>query len=232
MQRYLVFVGLGAMGLLGQFFASSLRARFWRGAAARRICEGALVGLLAGIHLILSPVAFAILASHSPAPQAWLANLHTLPKQLSSSRDLIFVNHPIPMDALDWFTARAVDREPLPRCAQILAPATSPIRISRIDERSLLVRPEKGYFSTLVSRLGYSGEFLPAAGSSIPLPMMQITITERGSDGRPAAVLFHFDVPLEDASLEWVCWEDGAFREFRPPAVGKTVWIAASGLPF
>jgi hypothetical protein len=51
-------------------------------------------------------------------------------------------------------------------------------------------------------------------------------------DDRPAAVQFRFAAALDDASLQWVCWESGGFYEFRPPAVGEAVTIPASGLPF
>jgi hypothetical protein len=232
MNRHLVFIGLGAMGLLGQFFGAAMHSHFWRTAWMRRAFQAAMVCLLLVVHLIVSPAAFAFIARHSPAPEDLLENLHTRPSPRDGGRDLIYVNHPIPMEILDWFSARAVDHEPLPRFAQILAPASSAVLISRTDDRTLLVRPDAGFFATSVTQLGYSGEYFRADGGPIVLPAMRITIAESLLDGRPAAVRFRFNVPLEDASLEWVYWEEGGFHHFRPPAVGKSIRLPASGLPF
>ena len=40
-----------------------------------------------------------------PAPQTLLDSLHALPSPPDGNRDLIFVNHPIPMEILGWLTA-------------------------------------------------------------------------------------------------------------------------------
>jgi hypothetical protein len=228
MNRYLVFIGLGGMGLLGQFLAASFNPRFWR----QPIAWQALIGLLVCIHLVLAPIGLLFLSRYPLGPDELLDNFHSLPSVPESDRDLIFVNHPLPMDVLHLFTARAVDHESLPRSAQVLAPASSVVLITRMDERSLLVRPDGGFFMTIPSRLGYSREHRMLAGQIISLPSMKITIVEMTSDARPAAVLFQFNMPLEDASLQWVCWDSGKFRKFTPPTVDESVRLPASGLPF
>lgn len=136
------------------------------------------------------------------------------------------------MEILDLLTARAVDSDPLPRHAQILAPASTAISVSRIDDRSLLLRPDGGFFSSAVSRLGYTGNYLGPSDQDVAFPIMRLQVVETTSDGRPAAILFHFNEPLEDASVQWIYWKDGEFRNFQPPAIGKAVRLPASGLPF
>jgi len=232
MNRHLVFIGLGAMGLLGQFFAAALHPRFWRRPLAWRASRAVLIGLMVCIHLVLAPIGLALIARYPFGRSEFLASCHALPSEPERGRDLIFVNHPLPMEILHLLTTRAVDHEPLPRSAQILAPASTAVLILRTDDHSLLVRPDSGFFSMPVSRLGYSREHPLTSGQTISLPSMRITIVEMTRDARPAAVLFEFNVPLEDASLQWICWESGRFREFRPPAVGGAVRLPASGLPF
>jgi hypothetical protein len=232
MNRHLVFIGLGAMGLLGQLIAASMHRRFWRVPIAWRACRGALIGLMVIVHLVLAPIALVGLARYPFGPDELFASFQQLPADPDRRRDLIFVNHPLPMDILHLFTARAVDHEPLPRSAQILAPASTAILILRTDDHSLMVRPDSGFFSTPASRLGYSRESPLMQGQTLSLPTMTITVVEMTPDARPAAVLFRFKAPLEDASLQWVCWESGHFREFQPPPVGSTVELPASDLPF
>jgi hypothetical protein len=232
MNRQLAFIGLGAMGLLGQLLASSLHRRFWRVSFVWRASRAVLIGLMVCIHLVFAPIGLVLVARYPIGPEEMLDSFHRLPSAPDSGRDLIFVNHPLPMDMLDLFTARAVDHESLPRSAQILTPASTSVLILRTDDRSLLVRPDSGFFSTPMSGLGYSRRSPATQGQTISLPSMRITIVEMTTDARPAAVLFQFNVPLEDVSLQWVCWESGVWREFRPPAVGGVIRLPASGLPF
>jgi hypothetical protein len=232
MNRHLIFIGLGAMGLLGQFLATSLHPRFWRGPLVRRAAYAIVITLLVTTHLIVSPIALAILARYPLGPDEMLDGFHTLPSVPDRTRDLIFVNHPLPMDLLDLFTARAVDHDPLPRSAQILAPASTSVQITRPDDRSLLVRPDNGFFSTTTSRLGYDPNHPPLPGQTLSLPSMKITILEMTPDARPAAVLFQFNVPLEDPSLQWISYQSFSFQEFHPAPIGTAVRLPASGLPF
>ncbi|OHB82042.1 MAG: hypothetical protein A2W31_06525 [Planctomycetes bacterium RBG_16_64_10] len=127
-------------------------------------------------------------------------------------------------------TARAADGQPMPRGTRVLAPAFSSLTVRRPGVNSLVLQPSSGYFASLSSR--YSSVQSMAAGDSVPLPGMTITVLTVTEDGRPMEVLFRFPVALEDRSLHWVCWEAGRFREFRPPGVGAAIELPASGLPF
>ena len=48
--------------------------------------------------------------------------------------------------------------------------------------------------------------------------------------GRPSEVRFDFDVPLEDRSLYFVQWQDGAYLPFDIPASGETAHVPATRL--
>jgi hypothetical protein len=233
MNRYLVFIGLGAMGLLGQLLTTTtLRPRFWRSRPLpSRAAWGALLGLLVAIHLVISPIALVVVARFPVGPDDLLDSFCAIPFEPDPSRDVILVNHPLPMGILHWFTGRAVDRQPLPRRARVLAPATTELSVRRVDANTLLVRPDGGFLTAPASRLGYSTGEPFSVGQTIDLPLMRVTIAEMTADARPAAVLFRFNVPLEDDSLQWVAWESGGFKQFRPPSIGEVVRLPASGLP-
>jgi hypothetical protein len=59
------------------------------------------------------------------------------------------------------------------------------------------------------------------------LPSVKITILELTPDARPAAVLFHFNTPLEDQSLQWICWrtqpKPASFPEWRSPGLSMSI---------
>jgi hypothetical protein len=239
MNRQLIFVGLGAMGLMGQLFAAALRHHLPSITFVWWTARAAVIGALVLIHLILAPIALAITSRWPFGPDEVLATFHELPLVPEPSHDLVFVNHPWPMEMLDLLSARAVDGDPLPRRARVLAPASTAVNIERTDERTLVVRPERGFMCLPGSRLGCSrkqpfevGQTIPAMNQTLAPPWMEATILEMTEDHRPAAVQFRFAVPLENESLQWLCWDDWRFREFHPPAIGQSVWLEASGLPF
>lgn len=235
MNRNLIFVGIGAMGLLGMLLAEACASRGWRGAPrAWRLPGMALAGGLLLIHGAVSPLALAVQSGFlsGPASRA-VENLSTLPgvTEADRGRDLIVVNHPLPFASGMSVINRALDRQPLPRNTMVLAPAYSRLTVTRPDARSLVVRPQKSFFGGLFSRLTYNREHPPAPGETIRLPAATATVRELSASGEPAEVIFQFPVALEDPSLHWLCWQAGKLTEFRPPAVGQTVELPGWGVP-
>src|SRR5205823_522581 len=114
-----------------------------------------------------------------------LEKFHRLPILPAPTRELIFVNHPWPMEVLDLLTQRAVDGEPLPRSAKVLAPASTAVLVERLDERTLILRPENGFMSMPGSRLGYSrehpfeeGQIIAAINQILKHPSLEVTVLE------------------------------------------------------
>ena len=50
--------------------------------------------------------------------------------------------------------------------------------------------------------------------------------------GLATRVTFRFAVPLEDASLRWRVWHDGAYQPFELPPIGGTVELPAERFAF
>jgi hypothetical protein len=97
-----------------------------------------------------------------------------------------------------------------------------PVRVHRPDERTLAVRPAYGYYAWVLDKLFRTEKHPFCVGDRVELTGMTAEITELTGDGRPAEAAFTFAVPLEDASLQWLQYEDGRFVPFSPPAVGET----------
>ena len=57
---------------------------------------------------------------------------------------------------------------------------------------------------------------------------MTVEIREVNPKNLVTEALFRFGVPLEDPSLRWVRWEDGAFVPFEPPQLGETSRLEAA----
>jgi len=231
--RMLLFIGIGAFGLGGQFLAMALHARFWQNLSrARRLGRFSFVSATVVIHLIAAP-ALLFFLSHWPlgVPEMWHA-MQELPDvtRQDARRDLIIVNHPLALNMVETLVSRACDGRPVPRSTTVLAPSGSAVLVRRVDERTLVLRVERGYFPDPFSRVFYSAE---AADTRIELPAVEVTVLESSHDSGPREVRFRFNAPLDDASaLRWMCWRGGGYQPFTPPAVGQSVELPRAGFPF
>ena len=235
MSRTLTFVGIGAMGLLGQYLAAAMNRRFWWNLSTFvRGCRASLIGALVLVHLVIAPVGLYVMSRYVLGPNELLINCHTISDITAneSQRDLIIVNHPFPLDMMALLVQRAVDDQPLPHHVQVLAPACSRLTIQRLDANTLLVRSDPEFFALPSAQIFYLPEYLSQVGKSISLPPLAASVDQLARDGQPTAVLFRFDVPLEDASLHWVYWNAGEFRAFVPPKIGERVELPDAGVPF
>jgi hypothetical protein len=195
--RLLFFVGIGAMGLLGRALPLLLADR--HGSRARRI------GIpLVGVHLCLAPIALP-LRSYEPKVMANLLDPCTeVPADPAiSGQRLIVVN------GVDSCTAyiplrAAVDGTRAPINAQTLASGVAPMKLTRVTDKSLLVERDAGWFITTFEMVFWDPDHRWSIGETREQGGMRAEIREITRDGRPRAVLFTFDVPLEDASVRWM----------------------------
>jgi len=233
MSRSLLFVGIGAMGLLGQFLTQALHTRYWTASRPRLGFRGIIVGFLALVHLVIAPVGLVLLTIFYMGPPGFAESMHDIPglSANAASRDLVIVNHPMAFHVLHLLTQRIVDDQPIARSTLTLASAGEPLSITREGATSLLVHTnDEGSRSHLLDL--YSPAYPYKGGEVIELPAATATVQTATPDGRPRDILFHFKRPLEDASFDWIYWRDGQFRPFTVPKVGQTLNVPPSGLPF
>jgi hypothetical protein len=219
--RLLWFVGIGAMGLIARFIELAPRA-WW---------SYAVVSLLVLLHVVLA-VPLLALRSRSMVTVATpvLRANDSLPSTAAlAGRTVVMAN-----TASDLFGGyvtiyRGAIGEPLGR-VRWLATAGSAVTITRLDERSLRVRPEHGFFDRLGEQLLRSPSETMPRGSRVELTGMTIEVTELEPDGRPAEVRASFDRALEDPSFYWCRWERGRYVAWSPPPVGKSVVLPSVNL--
>jgi hypothetical protein len=233
--RMLLFIGIGAFGLAGQFLSMALHASFWTGLSRpRRLGRFSFVAATVITHFVFAPTML-FLQSHWPLgwPDMWEA-IQEIPEitAADSDRDLIIVNHPLAISTMYALITRAYDGRPTPRTTTVLAPSSSLMVVSRLDERTLLVRVDGGFFPDTFARLFYSAQHPPAVNVPIDLPTARITVLKLSEDNGPAEVRFEFKTPLEDASIHWMCWRNGSFQPFKPPAIGQSVQLPRGRFPF
>jgi hypothetical protein len=233
MDRLLLFVGIGGHALAAMFIVGLREqagwtpgSRWWRGPAR------AFGVVLVLVHLVLAP-AMLVLRSRAafrilePGVEAVTAMLP--PEAHDPAATLVFAAPHSTMDGLYVPLIRALHGKPAARRVRVLAPGGDALRVERPDEHTLIVRPEDGYLAHVLDILFRSPRHPLRLGERVELDGMTATVVELTPDGRAAAAAFRFEVPLDDPSLVWVCWEGGMrtgrYVRWEPPAVGESVVI-------
>ncbi len=226
--RLLNFAGIGAFGCIARIVAAWSRPRdrdanagAWRTNASRTARTGVIVLVIC--HLLIAPVAMLVRSTMPVGPRSLLESIQLhLPADADlAGKTVIVVNPPVALPIGYLTIRRAADGLSTPAHLRVLGPSLHNVTCERIDERTLLIRPDGGYLLEPMDTLCRGPNHPLRAGDVIELSDMTIEITDETPDGRPAAARFRFNVPLEDPSLLWVAWRDGQFEPFTPPAIGE-----------
>jgi hypothetical protein len=246
MNRNLLFVAIGAFGVMAQFIGGlftkenwTMKSRFWR-VPAWILC----------VTLIFVHIGFTIV-SRARAPKmvsfffdTVYSTIEVDPADDLTGKTLVVVNAPNPMLFLGMPLLRAYWNEPLPDRTRLLAPAFAPLKITRTAEKSLLIEAQTGnILSTDKSRKDFKSNFanfyyhfnslfrpedLPfKLGEKTELSDMSAEVISVDTDGQPTKVRFYFRVSLDDPSLRWLQWNwkkrgFGSYSEFKIPSIGET----------
>lgn len=221
MDRLLVFTGVGAMALVAQLLALALGND---GAAppTRRPALRTAAVVLVGLHLILAPLVLPVRALSVRFLNAFAArSTEAIPKdEAVRGKTLVVVRAPADGSVGYTLTERAVLGAPRPERIRLLASGLGSVQVTRLDERTLKVRPAFGFCSTEGERMvrGLSRPFRP--GDEVRLSDLQVLVTAVNAEGRALEAVFRFDRPLEDPSLLWLSWQGAGLESYSPPAVG------------
>jgi len=230
--RMLFFVGLGAMGVLAQFFVYVFgrQTRPPKNHARQVACK-VLAYLLILIHLIIAPLGLPVRAGYPMGTEESYKQLYvnTVMDSTVEKQDVIIVNPPVAITVMLLPVFRELEGQPVPLRVRVLSPALkNPLTVHRLDAQTLVVRPDKGYLLEVFDRIFRDDRHPMQVGQRVELTGMTIEVTELTEEGRPAEAIFRFAVPLEDSSLRWLQWKNGEFIPFRPPAIGGTLKLEAS----
>ena len=246
--RHLVFVGVGTMGLVGQFIGGLFAREGWIPSSRTwRIPAWGLCLLLVALHVpaaVLGRLAM-------PKATAVGNNLRASMLEVGSDPDLedqnlAIVNSPSPFLFLYFPFERAKQAAPLPLSTRILAPAFAPLDVTRADENTLVISTQSSSLLSPEESLpwetpGHAVYLLWRANETFRAKRFSVVGTERialtdvaievsgfGEDGLPREVSFQFAVPLDDPSLRWLMWDwqTWSYAPFRLPAIGESVRIA------
>lgn len=228
MDRLLDFTSIGAMGVLGRFFAvawSSPRPASRVADLYLRLGRSALMF----IHFILAPLLFVgmmVLFAFGSRLVVDAVDIALGDDPALAGKTVILAstgNYPV---GLYVHLFRSFGGRPAPRAVRSLAPMTMapvPLAVTRLDEFTLRVDAGDAYGP---SPFRSDPDFAP--GDRVELNGLAVDIVALAPDGWPATIDFNFTVPLEDPSLVWLQLQGTNVLPWTPPAVGETARLNES----
>ena len=245
MNRNLLFVAIGAFGVMTQFISGlftreswTAKSRFWR-VPAWILC----------VTLIFVHAGFSIVSrARSPKMVSFFfktlnSTIEVDPKDDLTDKTLVVVNAPNPFLFIGLPLMRYYQHQAVPAKTRLLAPGYNPLKIIRIGEKSLIVeilagsllkidssgrdfKPNFVYFYHELSSLVRPEDKPFKAGEKIELSDMSAEIISVDADGQPTKVRFDFNTSLDNPSLRWLQWKwkgngFGSYSKFKMPQVGE-----------
>lgn len=227
MDRQLVSVGIGALGLLALladhhgFF--QVRPEDRR-AVPRWLTAKLLVFLHAGVVLVYTPFR----AANIPHVFSVFSHIaEEAPRDAAlADQALVFVNG---IDLLTMCVPMGRFAEgPVPRRIALLTSLLDGATVERPDDRTLVVSPDGGFLENPTDRFARSLARPFTVGETIVREDFTATVDALGPHGRPTRVTFRFTEPLETPHLRWVWWKDRALQPYPLPPVGSTTRVERS----
>ena len=247
MNRNLLFVAIGAFGVMTQFLGGlftreswTFRSRFWR-VPAWILC----------VTLIFVHAGFAVVSrARTPKMLSFIFNTFYSTIKVDAAGDLkdktlVIVNAPNPFLFVGLPVLKDYWNQSLPAKTRLLVPGYNPLKITRTGDKTMLVESRAGslltidssgkdfkpnfvYFYHELSSLFRSKDLPFKVDQKIDLNDMSAEVINVDINGQPTTVRFEFDVPLEDSSLRWLQWHwkksgFGYYSTFEIPPVGDTL---------
>ena len=157
-----------------------------------------MVSVFLVVHLLVAPILLPMNATSASFSQRYIQDPTEKVAAGAEFKDqeLIILNHPIMFYAHYFPTVRFLAGLPYPRLFRVLAPGVAPLHVYRPDDSTLVIRPEEGFLGAPFDDV-LRGPLHPLRnGELIHLAGMTVQIVDLLPDGRPAAALFRFPVPL------------------------------------
>jgi len=213
----------------------------------QRVLLRITVPLLLISYLVVSPIV--VLTNPASArtmseEQARVADFGSAPEL--AQQHLYVINPPGTMVYVPAMLQRLFTDEPFPASINYLSSGFAPVRIERVDARTIVVTPAGGYTplpGPVVDRATgavthihlenvyraldesfYNPRDPMQVGQVVALSEVTVEVTEMAGDGRIAQAAFTFAHPLEDARYVWLLWDaaTSTYQRVAMPPVGES----------
>jgi hypothetical protein len=223
--RNLLFMGIGAMGLLACWFNHFSRIPWREKSQLWRISVRTMMVLFIIIHGLLAPLALpltsSIMARFQQKVEMAAAGLPSGPEYEDAR--LISVNAPNYLFYVHNIAhMRAVQGQYTHLRA--LTVGKTPLLVTRLDENSIKITADGGTLIDIDRGFRIYQYATSYPGQSVKQFDVVVEVLEV-SDGKPSAAIFRFSEPLDNSHYLWFNWKDDTYIPFSLPQVGRTVSV-------
>lgn len=224
--RLLVFVGFGAMGvlaeLIGRTFGDMEVVR------PSRPLRAVVIGLMV-VNLGVAPL---MLLGRARTVDALGAISEKIDRSIPAAAwiaDKTLVAVTVPVDGILAYAMvrRAALGTPRPGRFRILSTGVGRVEVERLDDRTLRVRPERGFLSAQIETMARAPSEPMSAGEQVSVSDMAVRVIAVDAHGRPLEAEFRFSRSLEDPSFVWMRWSGRSLVPWSPPAIGASESLPA-----
>jgi len=228
MDRLTLYAGIGAFALL----ALQVEQLGWVGAEAQGTHRPWVRRITAGLLVLHIGLAMALLPARTQTIRIIGHEVRRVSDQSPTDPELadqtlIFVNG---VDLLTIYMPmiRIAEGGVVPRRMALLSSQLTGSTVLRVDDRTLLIRPDGGFLSHAGDCLlrDRTAPFEP--GERIRTASFEVEVTQVTDDGRPAEAAFRFDDPLDAEPFRWVYFRGGRLEPFPLPAPGASLRVEPS----
>ncbi|MDZ4858703.1 MAG: hypothetical protein SGI88_06940 [Candidatus Hydrogenedentes bacterium] len=224
MNRLLLGPSLG-----GSVVVAMILRAWWQGRGERKWrAVGIVCGIIAGIHLVLAPVAWPLQSAvvsfigrwgeqayrDAPIDDARVAQQHLV--LLAANDPLTLMYPPI---------LRFLDGRPLPASWHVLSASPHDHTFTRTGLRQFELKTTRGaLMQGVFAEILRAKSFPYTEGDLVDLGFCRLTLLDV-LEGSPTRMRVDCEKPLEDESLVFLVWQDFRLREFALPRTGETVTV-------
>jgi hypothetical protein len=223
--RIATLVALGTCMLLGLLVEQS-----WRVAesGAPSAAANRFASILYVMHLhVALPIFVAGLFSAAALSKKAEAIVDVLAR--SDSTRSVLVNLPSAITLLYPVFIADSRGQAMPGSFYSLYAGASGLHVTRVDDQTIEITPDRGYPATPMERLHRSLDDPFVTGQTRQLRHMQVEVMSVDGKGAPRKVRFRFDTSLADACWQLLAWQGGKPVTWNPPPIGETVALASVG---
>jgi hypothetical protein len=227
--RNLLFMGIGAMGLIASWFNHVSRIAWSEKSYLWRICMRALMILFIIIHGLHAPLTLpftsSVISWFYQKVETAAAGFPLGPEDedarfisINAPNYLFYIHNIAHMRAVQGQYTHL----------RALTVGKTPLKVTRLDENSIKITADGGTLIDIDSGFRIYQHATSYQGQSVK----QFDVVEvlEVYDGKPVSAIFRFFEPLEDSRYVWFNWKHDTFVPFSLPSVGETISVEGASL--
>ena len=224
--RNLLFVGLGAMGLLAQWIYWMIHTGWNLPSLPLRVVARIMLIIFIPIHVLINPILLPRSSRGFTIMNEKIKKANASLPSCSETEPCMFIltNNPIYL-----FFVFSVLLERMTQGGQFtpflaLSSGNHAVTYTRKDLYTIDVQSENGSLTDLDNR-PIGKEYAMEPGQIVRLNNVVVEVLELSNNGLPSKAQFRFKSPLDDPSFLWFRWDNGTYVPFTPPEIGESVTI-------